>query len=80
VGQLGLVDAEEDRAGLDEHRDRPAFGEAKALGGGPGDPATISWPATSTVTSAITAPSSTLRTVPLSWLRALSLTISSLGH
>ena len=37
VGQLGLVDAEEDRAGLDEHRDRPALGEAKALGGGPGD-------------------------------------------
>jgi hypothetical protein len=27
---------------------------------------------TSTVTSAMTAPSSTLRTVPLSWLRALS--------
>src|SRR5215218_1194805 len=42
--------------------------------------ATISWPSTSTVTSAITAPSSTLRTMPLSWLRALSFTISSLGY
>src|SRR5215216_645046 len=42
--------------------------------------ATISWPATSTTTSAITAPSSTLRTVPLSWFRALSLTISSLDQ
>src|SRR5512133_2888816 len=38
---------------------------------------TICWPSTSTTTSAITAPSSTLRTVPLSWLRALSCTLTS---
>jgi hypothetical protein len=40
---------------------------------------TICWPSTSTVTSAMTAPSSTLVTVPLSWLRALSFMLSSLG-
>src|SRR5512132_3964231 len=38
---------------------------------------TICWPATSTVTSAMTAPSSTVRTVPLSWLRALSCMLTS---
>src|SRR5215211_6376215 len=38
---------------------------------------TIGWPLTSTVTSAMTAPSSTLLTVPLSWLRALICMLTS---
>src|SRR5215211_8237691 len=37
AGRSGLVDAEDDFGGLDEHRDRLALGETQALSGGAGD-------------------------------------------
>jgi hypothetical protein len=78
AGQSGVVDAEDDLGGLNEHRDRPTLGQAKALGGGPGDHRH------DVLAGDIhgdlchhRAERSTLLTVPLSWFRALSLTISS---